>query len=147
MHLSQKCQYALRAVFDLAGHNGEEPVKIADIAKRQAIPLRFLEQILGQLRQGGFVESRRGYAGGYLLARSPAGLSVGEIIRFVEGPLGPVRCTTESTACPLTGACVFLPIWEEAKNAMAKVYDNTSFQDLVDQEARMRNDVALNYAI
>lgn len=147
MHISQKCQYALRAVFELAGHYDEEPVKIAEIAENQAIPVRFLEQILTQLRQGGFVESRRGSAGGYLLARPPSALRVGDIVRFVEGPLAPVKCTNERTDCPLSAQCVFLPMWEKARQAVASVYDATSFRDLLDEEARMRGVMVLDYSI
>ena len=147
MHISQKCQYSLRAVFELARRYDQGRVKIAEIAECQAIPVRFLEQILAQLRQGGFVESRRGSAGGYLLARSPSDVSVGDIVRFIEGPFGPVKCTNEVTDCPLTGECVFLPMWERAREAMASVYDTTTFQDLLDQKARMRGSVALNYSI
>jgi len=93
MQISQKCQYALRAVFELARRPREAPVKVGDIAEAQAIPPRFLEIILNQLKRGGFVESRRGASGGYSLARSPDELTMGEIIRFVEGPFKPVSCT------------------------------------------------------
>ena len=101
--VSQKCQYALRAVFELAKRHGRGPVRIGDVAKAQAIPPRFLEVILNQLKQAGFVESRRGNEGGYLLARAPERLTVGEIVRFVEGPIRPVTCTPDSTetACSL----------------------------------------------
>ena len=101
--VSQKCQYALRAVFELAKRHGRGPVRIGAVAKAQAIPPRFLEVILNQLKQAGFVESRRGNEGGYLLARAPERLTVGEIVRFVEGPIRPVTCTPDSTetACSL----------------------------------------------
>ena len=104
--ISQKCQYALRAIFDLAKHYGQGPVKIGDVAEAQAIPPRFLEVILSQLKQGGFVESRRGAEGGYLLARAPRQLVVGEVLRFVEGPLGPIVCVTGGSGepCPIHGA-------------------------------------------
>ena len=147
MQVSQKCQYALRAIFELARRNGRGPITIAHIAESQAIPARFLEQILSQLRQGGFVESRRGTSGGYLLSRVPADLSVGEVIRFIEGPLGPVQCTSGQTECPLNGGCVFLAMWEKAQEAVANVYDSTAFQDLVDQDMQMRGNEPLNYAI
>src|SRR3954447_17594204 len=86
MNISVKGEYALHAVFDLAQQKPGEPVKIADIAKRQDIPQKFLELILAGLKQGGFVESRRGAEGGYLLARPPEAITVGEVLRFVEGP-------------------------------------------------------------
>jgi len=135
--VSQKCQYALRAVFELARNFGRGPVKIGVIAEAQAIPPRFLEVILNEMKQGGFVESRRGAEGGYLLVRRPDRLSVGEIIRFIEGPVGPVSCVVgdpESTSCPLHGDCVFMPMWERVREAMSSVYDTTTFDDLVVQE-------------
>ena len=85
MHISVKGEYALHAIFDLALQRTREPVKIADIAKRQKIPQKFLELILAGLKQGGFVESRRGAEGGYLLARPADAITVGEVLRFIEG--------------------------------------------------------------
>src|SRR5436190_17745465 len=85
MNISVKGEYALQAIFDLASQKPGEPVRIADIAKRQKIPQKFLELILAGLKQGGFVESRRGAEGGYLLARAPESITVGELLRFVEG--------------------------------------------------------------
>jgi Rrf2 family protein len=133
MQISQKCQYALRAVFELAVRASDAPVKVGDIAEAQAIPLRFLEVILNQLKRGGFVASTRGAAGGYSLNRSPDELTMGEIIRFVEGPFRPVACTTGQSEdrCPLYGDCVFLEVWDEATKAMADVFDRTTFRDLI----------------
>lgn len=132
--VSQKCQYAVRAVFELARRHGQGPVKIGEIAEVQAIPLRFLEVILNQLRGAGFVQSRRGADGGYALAREPGDLMVGEILQFIEGPLAPVACMTERTArdCSLQGNCSFIGLWKRAEKAVSDVYDQTSFQDLVD---------------
>src|SRR5580698_4468281 len=86
MNISVKGEYALHAIFDLALQKFGEPIKIADIAKRQKIPQKFLELILAGLKQGGFVESRRGAEGGYLLTRPAETLTAGEVLRFVEGP-------------------------------------------------------------
>ncbi len=86
MNISVKGEYALQAIFDLASQRPGEPVKIAEIARRQRIPQKFLELILAGLKQAGFVESRRGAEGGYLLARAPETLSVGEVLRSVEAP-------------------------------------------------------------
>ena len=136
MLVNQKCQYALRAVFELARQNGHGPIKIAEIAQAQAIPPRFLEVILSQLKQAGFVDSRRGSQGGYFLVRSPEQLTVGELIRFMQGPVGPVGCVTgrPENECPLYGDCVFLPMWEKVRKAISGVYDNTTLKDLVDQQ-------------
>ncbi len=102
MSVSQKCQYALRAVFELASRHGDAPTSIREIAQAQAIPPKFLELILVQLRKAGFVESRRGAHGGYFLAVGPAALTVGEIIRFIDGPIAPVI-----TDMPI---CLILPV-------------------------------------
>src|SRR5215475_6050411 len=85
MNISVKGEYAIQAIFDLASQRPGEPVKIADIARRQKIPQKFLELILAGLKQGGFVESRRGAEGGYLLARSADAITIGEVLRFTEG--------------------------------------------------------------
>lgn len=150
MHIPQKCQYALRALFELARRYGEGPVKIADVAKAQAIPPRFLEIILGQLKQAEFVDSQRGNGGGYYLIREPDELSVGDVIRFMQGSIGPVSCVVakqEDKRCPLKGDCVFLPMWEEVKNAMSEVYDSTTFAILVERDRRTHDDYVANYAI
>jgi Rrf2 family protein len=147
--VSQKCQYGLRAVFELAKHYGEGPVTIAEIAEAQAIPVRFLEVILGQLKRAGFVESRRGKEGGYLLSRRPGGLTVGEIVRFIEGPIGPVECVAGDPAerCPLHGDCVFLSMWERVSKAVAGVYDSTTLEDLVREDRRRSGRYVPTYSI
>jgi len=149
VQISQKCQYSLRAVFELACRLGQGPVRIADIAEAQAIPLRFLEVILSQLKQGGFVESQRGVRGGYILVPRPCDLTVGSIVRFVEGPLGPVGCVREepNTDCPLHGNCVFLSMWRKVGEAMAEIYDGTTFRDLIDDDIRRKNEFVQNYDI
>jgi len=146
--ITQKCQYALRAVFELAKHYGRRPVRTADIAGAQAIPARFLEVILAQLRQGGFVRSRRGNRGGFVLARDPAELTVGQVIRFIQGPIGPVMCATAGShqECPLYDGCVFLPMWEQVRKAVSEVYDSTTFQDLVER-ARSKEGYVPTYSI
>lgn len=149
MYIPQKCQYALRAIFELAKHNGQGPVKIAEIAGVQAIPVRFLEVILSQLKQAGFVTSQRGNKGGYILVRSPAELTVGEVMQFMQGPVGPVDCVVGGSKdkCPLYGDCAFLPMWEKVREAISEVYDNTTFQDLVNQEKQKAGRRALHYSI
>ncbi|MBI5543400.1 MAG: Rrf2 family transcriptional regulator [Deltaproteobacteria bacterium] len=145
MGISQKCYYAIRAVHELARAGDGQALKIGTIAERQRIPLKFLEAILNQLRQAGFVESRRGNEGGYLLARPAERLSVGDIIRFIEGPLTPATCVEGHRGCGQSRAeCVFWPIWKEAERALANVYDGVTFQDLVD---RSRKEVASNFVI
>ena len=147
--VTQKCQYAMRAVFELAKREGQGPVKILEIAEVQAIPQRFLENILNQLKQGGVVESRRGKEGGYLLARPAAELTAGTIIRLVEGSIYAVECATapHEERCSLWGDCVFLPLWDRARQALEGVYDTTTFADLVLQEKARSEHQSLTYMI
>ncbi len=148
--VSQKCQYAIRAVFELARRHGQGPVKISDIAEAQAIPLRFLEVILSQLRRVGLVQSRRGAEGGYLMAKRPDRVTVGEIVKFMEGPQVPVACMADKDAqggCILYGNCVFMGMWRRVAKAVSDVYDQTSFQDLVDDATKMRSTESLTYSI
>jgi Rrf2 family transcriptional regulator, cysteine metabolism repressor len=149
MRVSQRSRYALRALFELAKRHGQGPVRTADIAEAQAIPPRFLEGILNQLRQVGFVQSVRGNQGGYLLNREPGELTVGELMRFVEGPLEPTGCVSgdPDEGCPLYGDCVFLPMWKRAGEALAGVYDSVTFQDLIEMERQRRNVRAVDYSI
>jgi Rrf2 family protein len=133
MSVSSKCYYAIRAIYALAEHAGPEPMKIAEIADRELIPIRFLEAILSQLKGGGFVKSRRGADGGYLLARPPDGLTVGEIMRYVDGPIAPVDCVSQSRPkeCEFQGTCHFFGFWGRVRQAISDVVDRTTFADLV----------------
>jgi len=135
MNISQRCQYGLRAVFELARKPIGVPKKISDIAAAQAIPPRFLESILNALKQGGIVQSRRGAQGGYLLAVPPSELTAARIIAILEGPFQPVRCVVGGGAnCPLRGKCSFEGMWKKAGDAMESVFEATTFQDLLDNE-------------
>ena len=148
MLISKKSRYALRAVFELAKHRGEGPIKIADIAKPQAIPQRFLEAILVQLKQAGLVESRRGSEGGYQLARDPENVTVGDVLRIVQGLPEPVECVGKPDAkCPMSMNCVFIPMWEKMMNAITDVYDSFTFKDLINEERKSFKTGSMDYAI
>lgn len=138
--VSSKCYYALRAIYALAAHDRDEPLKIAAIAAREQIPIRFLEVILGQLKAGGFVKSRRGAEGGYLLAKPPEAITVGAVLRFVDGPIAPVDCVSQSRPAPCTfdGHCAFFPFWNRVRQAISDVVDHTTFADLVRENAGRR---------
>ena len=124
MNISVKGEYALHAVFDLASQPPGQPVKIADIAGRQKIPQKFLELILASLKQGGFVESRRGAEGGYLLARAADAIKVGELLRFVEGGRNEKSRARRQADSP------FADMWLRVNRAVSDVLDQTSFADL-----------------
>jgi Rrf2 family cysteine metabolism transcriptional repressor len=128
MDVSVKGEYALRAVFDLAGRGDPDPVKIAEIAARQRIPQKFLELILSQLKQGGFLGSRRGADGGYFLARPPRNITVGDVLRHIDGPISPGRKQQRGNLPPDSP---FPELWQEVERALSSVIDKTTFADLV----------------
>jgi Rrf2 family protein len=133
MAVSSKCYYALRAIYALAEHGSPEPLKIAQIAEREQIPVRFLEVILGQLKGRGFVKSRRGAEGGYCLARPPEDITIGEVMRSVDGPIAPVDCVSQSRPkeCEFHGHCHFFGFWGRVRQSISDVVDRTTFADLL----------------
>jgi Rrf2 family cysteine metabolism transcriptional repressor len=142
MHNSVKGEYALQAILDLASRRPGEPIRIADIALRQKIPQKFLELILASLKQGGFVESRRGAEGGYLLARPAESLTVGEVLRFVEGPQ-----QGKSRERRKEGATPFSDMWEQVDKAISDVMDKTTFADLLRAWQEKQNKYVHNWEI
>ena len=136
--ITRKYQYALRAVFELAKHRGEGPTKISAIAEAQSIPPRFLEVILSQLKGSGLVDSKRGFYGGYFLTRSPEKITVGEIFQFLLGTSDPVECVAciSKKDCPFDGRCVFASLWEQVTSAIDTIYNQTTIQDLIENEMR-----------
>lgn len=121
MNISVKSAYALHAIFDLATQPPDQPVKIADIARRQHIPQKFLELILASLKHGGFVESRRGAEGGYRLAKPADQLTVGQVLRFVEQP----KQNRGDARDPFTD------LWKRVDEATDTLLDSTTFAELV----------------
>ncbi len=137
MHVSVKGEYALRAIFDLAAQPPGEPVRIADIARRQKIPQKFLELILSGLKQAGFVESRRGAEGGYLLSRPPDSLTLGEVLRSVEAA-SKMRRKADTP---------FSDVWREVDAAISGIIDKTTFADLIRTWREKQNRFVLNWEI
>ena len=140
MNISVKGDYALRAVFDLALQRPGHPIKIADVARRQKIPQKFLELILSGLKQGGFVESRRGADGGYLLARPAEAITVGEVFRYVEGVKNK-KTSPRQTADP------FREVWNRVEQSISGVLDHTTFADLVRDWRDRENKYVPNWEI
>ena len=141
MNISVKGEYALLAIFDLATQRPGEPVRIADIARRQSIPQKFLELILAGLKQGGFVESRRGAEGGYLLARGSEAITVGEVLRFVEGPQQGKHRLRPKVDTPFTD------MWQQVDQSISGIVDKTTFADLLRGWGEKQNKYVLNWEI
>lgn len=148
MKMSKKCQYALKAVFELAWRNTGKPIKTYSIADAQRMSPRFTEIILNELKHGGYVESRRGNTGGYLLARDAADLTVREVIEYIQGPISLVPEVTEGGAnAAFLGNEAFKELWGQVNNAVCEVCDGKTFADLVEFERAARDSSAANYCI
>lgn len=146
MKISTKGRYAVRVMLDLAVHNTGEYVKVKQIAERQGISEKYLEQIISVLNKSGCVKSVRGAQGGYRLAKEPKYYTVGMILRLTEGSLSPVACLEdEENECERCDTCETLQVWKDLKRAIDDVVDNVTIQDLVDrQEERL---AGMNYSI
>jgi Rrf2 family protein len=131
MKITYRGDYALKAVLDLALHHEQDLVTIHGMAKRIDAPVKFLEQVLTELKKGGFVESRRGKVGGFLLAKAPNKITVGEVVRFVDGPTDPIGCVKHSySACRDVYKCVFRKIWQDVAAATSDIIDHVTFEEL-----------------
>ena len=132
MNISTKGRYALRLMLDLAMDTSGEPVRIKDVAERQEISVKYLEQIVSILAKAGYVRSIRGPQGGYRLAREPEDYTVGMILRLTEGSLTPVECAeAEPGACSREDTCVTRKLWKELDEAIRSVVDKYTLEDLV----------------
>jgi len=133
--LSTKGKYGVRAVFEVARHYGKGPITIKEIADRQGISFSYLEQILHKLGKAGLIESVRGPGGGYLLARKPQELTIGDIVRVLEGPIALSHCLEpgESSDCCQADDCVAKLVWARVGAKIEEALDSISFDDLLQQ--------------
>jgi Rrf2 family protein len=134
MRLSKRGEYGLRAMIDLATWQGEPPVQIKEISDRQQIPAKFLEQILLSLKNAGLLHSKMGVGGGYYLAKDPQEISLGHIVRVLDGPLAPIRCVSqlayEPCGCPDEETCGLRLVMLDVRNAITDILDNTTLADV-----------------
>jgi len=133
--LSKKSKYAIKALLALAGHSGEEPVRIADLAKQEQIPKKFLETILLTLRNHGLLQSRKGKGGGYLLARSPRDIDLGQVVRMFDGPLALVPGVSQTAYvrcedCQDEATCGVRLAMKDVRDATARILESTSLASL-----------------
>lgn len=134
MKISTKGRYALRMLLDLAMHGDGEYVSLKDIAERQNISKKYLEQIVPLLNKSGLLRTNRGYQGGYMLSKPPSQYNVGEILRITEGDLCPVDCLRyEPNTCPRVDDCMTLFVWNGLYKAITDYLDNISLQDILDR--------------
>lgn len=145
MRISTKGRYALRMLIDLAKHNDGDFVALKEIAYRQGISKKYLEQIVPLLNKSDILQRNRGYQGGYRLAKEPKYYTVGDILRITEGNLAPVACLEqEPNMCERCGDCVTLPLWQGLNRVINEYLDGITLQDLLDWEIERGGD---NYMI
>jgi Rrf2 family protein len=137
MRLSTKGEYASRAMLELSRRYLDGPVHSREISKAQEIPPHFLQQILLLLKRAGYLKSRKGRMGGYVLAKPPDEINVAEIIRVMDGPLAPIDCVSVMAhePCPMEGTCGLRWLWKEVRDAVAEILEKTTFADLVEKSA------------
>lgn len=132
MRVSTKGRYALRIMVDLAEHHTGEYIRLKDIAERQGITIKYMEQIMPMLTKAGYVKSYRGNNGGYMLARKPEDYTAGEILRVTEGSLAPIACIEDSpNLCQRQEVCATLSFWEGLWDVIREYVDSVKLSDLV----------------
>ena len=145
MKISTKGRYVLRMLLDLAEHRGEGYIALKDIAKRQGISKKYLEQIIPLLNNPDILVASRGYQGGYMLAKSPDMYTVGDILRITEGSIAPVSCLEGgSSVCDRDDQCMTLYVWEGLEKVIAEYLDSITLQDILD---RHRKDYTFDFII
>lgn len=141
MMISSRGRYALRMMIDLAEHQGEGYVALKDIAARQDISKKYLEQIIPDMNKAGLLLTTRGFQGGYRLAREPQDYTLGEILRITEGSLAPVSCLeTCRNDCDRRFQCGTLPVWEGLERVVNEYLDSISLKDVLDQHRQLAED-------
>lgn len=150
--ISRKTKYGLQAMIYLAEHYQKGPVLIADISENKGIPKKFLESILLELRKKGLLTSKIGKGGGYALSRSPAEITLGSIIRVLDGPLAPVSCVSRSAyqrcaECEDERGCGIRLVMKEVREAIANILDRKTLDTILTEMAKARNQVVPDFSI
>ncbi len=134
MRISTKIRYGARAMVELASHYGEGPIELKEIAKKESISLKYLEQVINPLRTDGLVKAIRGAKGGYSLAKPPSEICLYDVIETLEGPLNLLDCLRDAKACPKASSCVTREIWKEVSDAISKIFYSVTLEDMVNRK-------------
>ena len=149
MYISTKGRYGTKALFELALHQGKGPQALREIARRQGLSEHYLEQLVAPLRKAGLVQSVRGAQGGYTLGREPSEITVGDILRVLEGPVSPTECALEdfdfSRCCANPGVCPDRDVWIKVRKGIEQVVDNITLSDLVEDWQRTNERAPMYY--
>ena len=136
MMLTKMTRFGTRAVFDIAYHSSNLPVQVKDIAQRQEMLLKFLEQVFNKLKKADFIKSERGIYGGYSLTKDPSEITVGDIVRAVEEPLDLVCCVSDTKTCERAEQCPTKPVWEETSRRIKDYLDSVTIADLCEDACK-----------
>jgi Rrf2 family transcriptional regulator, cysteine metabolism repressor len=140
MKISTKIRYGARAMVELASHYGEGPIELKEIAKKENISLKYLEQVINPLRTDGLVKAVRGAKGGYSLAKPPSEICLYDVIETLEGPLNLLDCLHDAKACQKVSSCVTREIWKEVSDAISKIFYSVTLEDMVNRKRTMGKD-------
>lgn len=141
MKISTKGRYSLRMLVDLAMHQNDGYIALKDIAERQNISKKYLEQIVPLLSRAGLLRANRGYQGGYMLSKSPSQYTIGEILRLTEGSLAPVACLdSETNTCAKATECITLNVWQGLYDVITNYLDNITLQDIINDSPALNGD-------
>lgn len=131
MRLTTRSRYGTRMALDIAQNGQNAPVRISDIAERQGVSVKYLEKLIRELKLAGFIRSKRGPRGGHMLAKEPGEISVGEIVRVLEGDVSLVECTGDESVCDRTDTCLTRSLWQQAAEAMYEKLNSITLADLM----------------
>ena len=148
MGISTKSTYGIRAMFELAFHYGRKPISVAYVSEREDISVPYLEQLLSKLRKRGLVKSVRGPKGGYILAKKPKDITIGDIVRVLDGDITPVHCVTNkpsNKSCKMVDRCVTKAVWKRLKDTIDDLLDSVTLKDLCNDAKKMGIDKAVEH--
>ena len=148
MGISTKSTYGIRAMFELALHHSKGPISVAYISEKENISVSYLEQLLSKLRREGLVKSIRGPKGGYILAKKPKEITMGNIVRSLDGEITPVHCVTSDSSgrdCKLIDRCVTKSVWKKLKETIDDLLDSVTLKDLCSDAKKMGIDKAIDH--
>jgi len=147
MRISTKIRYGTRAILELASHFGEGPIDLREIAGKQNISLKYLEQVIIPLRAAGLVKSVRGSKGGYSLAKPPAEISLSDVIEVLEGPVNLIECLKDPKVCQRSSFCVTRDIWDEVSQAIDGIFHSITLDAMVNRKREKESQTSPMYQI
>lgn len=147
MKISTKIRYGTRAMLELASHFGEGPIDLREIAGKQNISLKYLEQVIIPLRAAGLVKSVRGSKGGYALAKHPSEIALNDVIEILEGPINLIECLKNPKVCQRSSFCVTRDIWGEVSRAIDGIFRSITFEEMVNRKREKEGRTSPMYQI